>query len=148
MNYRHNRLKTYSCDTPFFLAGTFRPLQTTSDNFRPLQTTSINHVEPLQVPNAASTHHFKPLQPSSNEMLGVIKGSIIIYICVGRLMVSDSQRHCTQVRLGKCSDVFDVLYILDAYIRQKKKGWVAKNRGVDCKYHHIGVLTEETLCFL
>ena len=58
----------------------FRPLQTTSDHFRPLQTTSINHFKPLQVPNAASTNHFKPLQPTSNEMLGVIKGSIIIYI--------------------------------------------------------------------
>ena len=66
----------------FFFAGIFRPLQTTSDHFRPLQTTSINHFKPLQVPNAASTNHFKPLQTTSNEVLGVIKGSIIIYLTV------------------------------------------------------------------
>ena len=35
-------MRAYSCDT-FFCAGTFRPLQTTSDRFKPFQSTTSNH---------------------------------------------------------------------------------------------------------
>ena len=87
--------------TPFFshalngprTAGIFRPLQSTSSHFRPLETTSINHFKPLLVPNPASINHFKPLQPTSNEMLEVIKGSITIYILHKE---GASRSHCAE----------------------------------------------------
>ena len=60
--------------------GTLVFLLKYSDHFRPLQTTSISLVKLLQVPKAASTNHFKPLQLNSDEMLGIIKGSIIVYM--------------------------------------------------------------------
>ena len=54
-----------------------KPLQqTTSNHFTisnrlsSLQTISTNRCKPFQDPNKASSNHFKPLQPTSHEMLG------------------------------------------------------------------------------